>query len=429
MGQTTIPYGSPQAVQLQSAGLFAANMQRNTTMNRLTGKLPQQASAEATIRRQSSTEMPIVRCMDLQKMAGDEVTFDLINPMGGVPIMGSEYAEGRGQAMSFSQDRLRINQARYPISAGDTMTQQRTPHELRKLARALGQNYMDRYADQSILVHMAGARGFHNNIEWAVPTTSHAKFSEILVNPVKAPTKNRHYMSTGSGIEGFTVSGGEVVLASTDVLNMDVVDAIRTHVDSMPLPPPPVVFEGDKAANDAPLRVLLVSPEQYTGFVQSGNFRTLQANAMARAQQAGMNPLFMGEAGLWNGILIVKMPKPIRFYSGDTIKYCAEFTSETESSCVVPAALGAAGFAIDRAILLGGQALAEAFGKHRKTGNPYFWSEKELDHDDKLEVLVGAINGRSKVRFAIDHGEGEKQITDYGVQVIDTVVKLGPSGK
>ena len=114
--------------------------------------------------------------------------------------MGSEYAEGRGQAMSFSQDRLRINQARYPISAGDTMTQQRTPHELRKLARALAQNYMDRYCDQSLLVHMAGARGSHNNIEWAVPKANHAKFAEIMVNPVKAPTKNRHYMSTGSGI-------------------------------------------------------------------------------------------------------------------------------------------------------------------------------------------------------------------------------------
>lgn len=428
MGATNIPYGSPQAIKLQSAGLFAANMQRNTTMNRLTGKFPQQAAAEATIRKQSSTEMPIVRCMDLQKMAGDEVTFDLINPMGGVPIMGSEYAEGRGQAMSFSQDRLRINQARYPISAGDTMTQQRTPHELRKLARALGQNYMDRYADQSILVHMAGARGFHNNIEWAVPTTSHPKFSEILVNPIKAPTKNRHFISNGSGIEAVGVTGGEINLASTDVLNMDVVDAIRTYLDGMPLPPPPVVFEGDKAANDAPLRVLLVSAEQYTSFVQSGNFRTLQANAMARAQQAGMNPLFMGEAGLWNGVLIVKMPKPIRFYAGDTIKYCASYTSETESSCVVDDAFSTT-YAVDRAILLGGQALAEAFGKHRKTGNPYFWSEKELDHDDKLEVLVGAINGRSKIRFAIDHGEGEKQITDYGVIAIDTVVKLGPNGK
>jgi len=40
---TNIPYGSPLANKLQSAGLFAANMQRNTTLNRLTGKIPQQA--------------------------------------------------------------------------------------------------------------------------------------------------------------------------------------------------------------------------------------------------------------------------------------------------------------------------------------------------------------------------------------------------
>lgn len=424
MSSTNIPYGSPLAIKLQSAGLFAANMQRNTTLNRLTGKLPQQASAEATIRRQSSSEMPIVRCMDLTKMPGDEVTFDLINPMGGVPIMGSEYAEGRGQSMSFSQDRLRINQARYPINAGDTMTQQRTPHELRKLARALGQNYMDRFSDQSILVHMAGARGFHNNIEWAVPLVDHPKFAEIVVNPIKAPTRNRHFMSTGSGIEPVAAAGNEISLATTDVLNMDVVDAIRTYVDSMPLPPPPVIFEGDKAATDAPLRVLLVSSEQYTSFVQSTNFRQLQANAMARSQQAGANALFLGEAGLWNGILIVKMPKPIRFYAGNSLRWCASLTSEAETATdLVPASFGTT-YAIDRAILLGGQALAEAFGKHRKTGNPYFWSEKELDHDDKLEVLVGAINGRSKVRFAINHGDGVKQPTDYGVMAIDTVVKL-----
>ena len=51
MGATTLPYGSPQAITLQSAGLFAANMQRNTTLNRLTGKFPQQAEAESTIRK------------------------------------------------------------------------------------------------------------------------------------------------------------------------------------------------------------------------------------------------------------------------------------------------------------------------------------------------------------------------------------------
>jgi len=144
---------------------------------------------------------------------------------------------------------------------------------------------------------------------------------------------------------------------------------------------------------------------------------------MARAQQAGMNPLFCGEAGLWNGILIVKMPKPIRFYAGDSLRYCASYTTETETSTdLVPAAFSTT-YAVDRAILLGGQALAEAWGKHPKTGMPYFLSEKELDHGDKLEILLGAINGRSKIRFLIDHGDSS-QYTDYGVMAIDTAVRL-----
>ena len=420
---THIPYGSPQALQVQSAGLFVANMQRPTTLNRLTGKLPQQADAEKGLRFQSTNELPIVRCMDLSKNAGDEVTFDLINPIGGKPIMGEEYAEGKGDSMNFSQDKLRINQTRKPISAGGTMTQQRTPHQLRSLARSLGHNYMTRLEDQLSLVHLAGARGFANDIEWAVPLASDSDFAKICVNRVKAPTKNRHFISTGSGIEGVKAAGNEITIATTDVMNADVVDALRTKLDSMPLPPPPVRYADDQMAQDAPMRVLLVSSEQYTSIVQSGNFRTWQANAMSRASMAKNHPLFMGEAGLWNGILVVKMPKPIRFYSGDPLNWCASATSEAETSTdVVPAAFGTT-HAVDRAILLGGQALAEAYGKTRQTGNPYFWSEKELDHGDKLEVLIGMVGGKSKTRFLIDHGDQE-EYTDFGVIAIDTAVKI-----
>lgn len=422
---TNIPYGSPLANKLQSAGLFSANMQRNTTINRLTGKFPQQADAESVIRQQTSTNMPIVRCMDLQKMAGDEVEFDFVNHLGGKPIMGANNAEGYGKAMSFAQDRLRINQARYPISAGDTMTQQRTPHELRKLARTLGEAYMNRLQDQLSLVHMAGARGFHNNVEWAVPLASDPDFAQIMVNPVRAPSRNRHFMSTGTGLELVKASGNEITLTTTDVFNADLVDSLRAQLDSMALAPPAVEFDGDKLAADSPLRVLLCSAEQFASFAQSSGYRTYLSNAIARGQQAGNHPLFMGgDTALWNGILLVKMPKPIRFYAGNAINWCASTTSSAETTTdLAPASLSTT-HAIDRAILLGGQALAEAWGKHRKTGNPFFWSEKELDHDDKLELLVGAINGRSKVRFEVDHGN-EKQITDHGIIAIDTAVKLG----
>lgn len=421
--KTNAAYGDKTNMVQQAAGLFAMHMQRNTTLNRLSGKMPKgTAGAEATLRKQSTQHMPIVRCQDLGKNTGDEVTFHLLNPMGGRPIMGSAYAEGRGIGMNLSEDRLRVNQARFPIDLGNTMTSIRSPVEFRNLGRPAAQNLMDRYTDQSLLVHMAGARGFHDNIEWIAPTTADPKFAEIMVNPVKAPTKNRHYIADGDSIKPLAVNAGELDMATTDVLSMDTVDSIRAVMEQIALPPPNVVFEGDKMANDSPIRVLLVSPAQYKSFSTDSNFRSMQASAMARASQAGQHPLFMGEAGLWNGILIVKILKPIRFYAGDTLKYCASRTSEAESSCTVPAGFGT-GFAVDRAILLGGQAVAEAFASSGQSGIPFFWSEKELDHGDKMELLIGAIRGVSKIRYEVDTGSG-KEFTDYGVTVIDTAVPI-----
>src|SRR5690606_14590240 len=102
--------------------------------------------------------------------------------------------------------------------------------------------------------------------------------------------------------------------------------------------------------------------------------------------------------------------------------YCEAYDSEAESSCVVPSSFGTS-FAVDRAILLGGQAVAEALAASEKSKIPFFWSEKELDHGDKIELLLGAIRGVSKIRFAIEHGDGV-QFTDYGVTAIDTAVPI-----
>ena len=422
--KTNTPYGDKTAQIQQAVGLFASHNQRNTTMNRLTGKMPTgTAGAEMTLRKQSSSHMPIVKCMDLGKSTGDEVTFHLLNPVGAKPIMGSANAEGRGVGMKLSEDRLRVDQARFPVDLGNAMTSIRSPADFRKLGRPVAQGLADKYVDQSNLVHMAGARGFNDNIEWVVPTTADADFASIMVNPVKAPTKNRHFIADGgNGVKPFTVNAGEVDLVSTDLLKMDTVDGIRTYMEQIALPPPPVIFEGDEAATDSPLRVLLVSPAQYSTFATDPNFRSFQASAMARASQAKGHPLFKGDAGLWNGVLIVKMPKPIRFYAGDTIKYCASYTSEAETSCIVPASFGTT-HAVDRAILLGGQAVAEAWAASDKSKIPFFWSEKELDHGDKCELLLGMIRGVSKIRFDVDHGDGS-QFTDYGVTVFDTAVPI-----
>lgn len=127
----------------------------------------------------------------------------------------------------------------------------------------------------------------------------------------------------------------------------------------------------------------------------STSFRSFQSSAFARASQAKQHPLFLGDVGLWNGFIIRKMPRPIRFYAGDTIKYCASHDSETESDLIVPSNFGTT-FAVDRSIILGGQAIAEAMAASDKSGVPFFWSEKDLDHGDKWELLIGAIRGTSK---------------------------------
>lgn len=427
---TSIPYGDARAVKLQSVGLFAQTMQRHTILNRLTGQLPKQADASQTLRWQSTTSMPIVRCMDLTKTAGGEVTFDLIKPVGGKPIMGERNAEGRGEAMSFATMDLRIDQYRKPISAGGRMTQQRTPHDLRKLARDQADGYMKRLEDQLCLVHLAGARGDSDDASWAVPLDTDSDFSDIVVNTVRTPTWNRHYVSTGSGLvraSDATSGYAAGALTSADFMNLDAIDNLRSLIDDMAFPPPPVMLPGDEAAMDDPIYILLVSAPQYESIktANSGQFRTFQAQAQARASIAGQHPLFRGEVGLWNGILVKKMSRPVRFNAGTSVKYwptASRLTADLAEASMSTVAVGSS-TTVDRSLLLGGQALAEAYGKTRQTGNPYFWSEKELDHGDKLEVLVGAIGGKEKVRFRLDHGAGEED-TDFGVIAVDTFVKV-----
>ena len=425
--KTNVPATAADKQRVLAAGLFAQSMQRNSTMGRLSGPMPKgEAAAGEVVRKQTSTDLPIVKTMDLSRGKGDEVEFQFLQPVGAYPIMNSETAEGKGTGLSYDTARVRVSQARFPVDLGDTMTTIRSPVDFRRLGRPVAQSLMDSYMDQSLLVHMAGARGFHDNIEWRIPVASHAKFAAMAVNPVKAPTKNRHFIADGTnGIIPFALSGGDVDMATTDVLSMDVVDAIRTTMESIALPPPAVKIPGDVVAEDSPLRVLLVSPAQYHSFAQDPNFRQFQANALARASKAKQHPLFLGECGLWNGVLIMKMPKPIRFYAGDTISYCTSHTAETEATATVPAGFGTT-HAIDRAILLGGQAIAQAFAAsaNKMGGMPFFWSEEDFDHGDKMELLIGAIQGISKVRWLVDQGNGVKHYTDHGIVAIDTAVPI-----
>jgi len=410
---------------VQAAALFAQCERRNSTLGRLSGPMPKgEGSAAQTLRKQSCSDMPIVKAQDLSRGKGDEVEFHFLQPTKMRPIMGSRNAEGKGSGLAYDKARIRVNQARIPINLGDTMTGIRSAVDFRKLGRPVVQAHMEAYLDESLLIHLAGARGFQDTAEWRIPLASDPDFAEYLINPVKAPTKNRHFIADGSnGVRRFSQTGGQVDLATTDVLDMGVVDAMRTVLESISLPPPAVKIPGDVVAGDSPIRVMLVSPAQYHAFAADDDFRKFQVAAMNRAAKAKNHPLFLGECGLWNGILLMKMPKPIRFYAGDPINYCDSYTSEAESTAVVNANFGTT-HAVDRAILLGGQALAQAFAASGHGGMPMFWKENTFDFDDKRELMVGIIQGIEKLRWNVDQTNGQKHWTDHGVIALDTAVKI-----
>lgn len=417
-------YGDPKNMRQQAAGLFATHLKRNNKLSRLIGKMPTgEASATDTIRKQTSQHLPFVRCMDLGKGKGDEITFDLVNPFGAVPIMGSEMAEGRGAGLSLSQDRLRVNQARIPVNLGDNMTAVRSPADFRKLGRPVAQATMDRYVDQTFIVHAAGARGSVNDLTWSIPLESDPRFNDVMVNTVKAPSKNRHFVASGNYVTQVVPNSGALTITTSDVLSMSVIDSMRAVMDEMVLPPPIVKFDGDDAAEDEPLRVMLVTPLQYNALARDSSFRQIQAAAHARASNAKQHPIFRGEVGLWNNFLIIKQNIPIRFFPGDKMKYCSDHRG-AEAELTIPALTsGSVQYAVDRAIILGGQAVGEGFAKHDKSGVPFFWSEKEMDHGDKVELLIGTVRGVSKFRFDVNVGS-HSEVTDYGVTVLDTVVPL-----
>jgi N4-gp56 family major capsid protein len=341
-----------------------------------------------------------------------------------LPKVGAEYAEGQGVKMKLVNDEARVNQIRFPIDAGDSGSQRRTPHSLRRLARAQGDGLMARYCDQASLVHVAGSRGYHNNQDWVVPLASNAKFADMMINTVKAPTLNRHYAANGNYIEQFAVSGSEVAMASTDTMNFSLMDHMAAIIEESALAISPVKAEGDVMADDEPLFIWLVSPLQYNAFLNTTNFRTFQSNALTRANAAKNSDLFRGNVGIWRNFLVMKMPKPIRFYSGNPILHATSLTSATEiATDLVPASFSTT-YAIDRSLILGAQALIEDLGQSKSGNGSAFVSEKILDHGDKEEVLVGIVNGYEKPRFNVDFGDAGTQPTDHGVYCVDTCVKL-----
>jgi N4-gp56 family major capsid protein len=413
VAQTVIPVGHPLARKIYSAAVFAEYCRQPSLTQRLTGPAPTMGSATSILEKMSTDRgYPIVRMTDLSKGGGDTIQMDAFNLIEGLPTMGDRKLSGRMMDLSSNVMTMTLNQVRGGVDAGGRMSQHRTVHDLRTVGRSALAGWYARMADQVKMVHMAGARGDDNKKEWVVPLSSHPEFTEIMVNPVLAPTYNRHFYA-GSATSLATMT-------ETDYLTLDDLDRLRAAVDELDVPLPPVRFEGDAIADDSPMYVLLVPPRVYHNLVRQSTEKSLRTFQMNARERGVNNPLFKGEVGMWNGILVKKINMPIRFNPGTSVTVATSASTFTTTTSTVPATLGGADVAhycVERCIMLGAQGLAEAFGKDTRSGTSFNWHEESSDHGNAFEASIAAITGYAKLRFK------DKQGADYdnGIAVIDCV--------
>jgi len=422
MAQTTVVSGSSIAIKHYSAALFANTMRGTTALDNLVGSIDPDAMQK--VRGQTEPGMPIIRIDDLAKSAGDVVSLDLIDIIGGAPLMGDVMREGKGAPLSFTSQELKIDMSSKVVDAGGKMSKQRTKYDLREISLAQLSGYFPRLDVQETLVHLSGARGSQTGTDWVIPAQSAPNFAEVMINPVKAPTYNRHLVVNGAN---FTQGGQQLgSIISTDQFKLVHLDQLRKRIDDMDQPLQSVKLKGDMAASTSRMWVFLATPNQYSVLLTEGSLRAFQQNAVNRAAYIdGRHPLFAGEVGMWNGILVVKNERAVRFMPGETTKIvtAGNAATATETDQTVNASL-TAGYAVERGLLLGAQALGVAYGKTDVSGLQFGWKEHWYNFDSNLEVVGEKISGKSKIRLGLQDGTGARVPTDFGVIAVDSAVPL-----
>lgn len=416
---TNIATDSPLANKIFSVALMGETQRSNRMLALLSEKAAatQKQAVRDREKMQTSSGMPVVSVTDLAQQAGDRISIDLYHDINGKPIMGSRMAEGKGKRLSFDTDEFIINQSRMLVQPQNKMSQKRTKHNLRQLAMSALKKYFGRLGDQRLQVHLAGARGDEVNDDWVLPLQSDADFNEIMINTVHPPSTGRYYVC------GDATNPGNI--SNNDALTLNDIDVIVSQLRSTTSPVRPLECESTPDMFDEYCQYVMFVTEwqwHYMLTADAPNTNRWREFVGAAAKRAAItkHPLFRGDAGIWNGVLIRRIPRPIQFNAGSIIKRVDENTgseiTDNASSQVD------SGITVHRALLLGAQALACVAGNATPSGSGYrdampsYWSEKWLDHGDKLEVLGGLMDGMGKLRFT----DSEGKLNDYGVYAIDS---------
>lgn len=303
----------------------------------------------------------IVVKTELNKQAGEKITYALRMKMSGDGIEGDNVIEGTSAetSLTFHADSLFIDQRRKGTKSKGKMTEQRVPYNLRKEGRdALAIWFAEDY-DEQIMMYLAGARGADTTFHVALGYTGRCG------NSFRSPDSD-HVIYGGDATSLATIE-------QADKMKLTLVEKIVTKIETLDPMIQPFRINGENKY------VLLMHP--YNAYDLRTSISQGDWLEVHKATDGANSPIYQNALGEYAGIVLHKHRNVIRF-------------SESYGGC-------ASGVTASRSLLLGAQAGMIAWGGAGGMGR-YTWNEETDDRGNALAITAGTIYGVQGTQFNSD---------------------------
>jgi len=314
---------------------------------------------------------PLHRIVDLEKGRGfDQVRVDKWNQLTEPPVIGDARARGKEEGLQGTFLQMWINQARKPVSCGGKMSQKRTAHDLREVARGRHSVFWSRWFDEEFFVYGAGRRG-NGTKNWLHSLTW--DFSGFANNTLAVPHTNNIFYPSG-------ISAETAITAANGLMSVGLMEYWDYLIDQMDNPPEPLIINGEET-----YIVIMSMYDRYALRTGTSNVNSAigdWANMKKYGKKESDMP-WAGILGKWGRFLLFAHNKVVRYYHANN-------NNQT-------------GGVVNDCLIVGAQALALAHGDAGE-GMHFWWHEEPIDYNNEPVIVTGTMFGIQRVDFETTPG-------------------------
>jgi N4-gp56 family major capsid protein len=331
----------------------------------------------------------IQRITELKKTEkGARAVITLVADLEGDGVAGDRTLEGNEEAMSSSDQVIRIDQLRHAVRHEGRMADQKSVVMFRENARDTLAYWMADRMDQLGFLTLSGI-AYTSKTDGATRTGSDLPNLEYAAD-VTVPSANRHRRWDVDTVNTLQ-AGSTASVVATDLPSLQMLISLKAYAQEQFLKP--IRGEGNMSFYH-----VFMTPHGVASLKQDTDFMSAWREAMPRSPN---NPIFKGTDTIWVDGLAIHTFRHVYDTQG--------LTSGVDK--------WGSGNTVDgqRVLLCGAQAMGYA-----DIGDPE-WVEKGFDYDNQQGISVGKICGLLKPQFT-------SQVTgtteDFGVIACDTAIQL-----